>query len=141
MAGCELTGQMNGYHEKGPEDPIYAELTNPGDALQILARLAANGARISNHPNDSISTDPVARDFSSRAAQAEDISTSGKPLESTRPPVMLSETETLVIGMLGADTTTGLLHQYEDHPCSMKSNRILTVQLCNKLSPILSSRN
>lgn len=113
VAGRELTGQMDGYHERGPKDPIYAELTNPGDALQILARLAANGPKIANHQNDSICPDPTARGSSSKGAQTEDISDSQRTLESTRPPVMLSETETLVIGVLGTDTVTTLLHQYE----------------------------
>jgi hypothetical protein len=101
--------------EKIIEDPIYAELTNPGDALQILAQLAANDSHASN-PNDSTTFDPFPVTPSAKREGTDTAVNADGPIDATEPPVLqstLSETETLVIGVLGTDTVCRLVHQYE----------------------------
>lgn len=118
-AGHGLAGQQDGDNGQGTEDPIYAELTNPGDALQILARLAANDPQTPSHPNYSTSQDPLRTGSSSKAARTEPAFASDRTLESTQSPVFqptLSETEILVIGVLGTDIVGRLVHQYETDP-------------------------
>ncbi|KAF9894978.1 hypothetical protein FE257_004602 [Aspergillus nanangensis] len=91
--------------DKGTDDPIYAELTNPGDALHILARLAANVSQAPNHPASA----------SSRRADAAWVIDSPMEQQPVLPPVLqptLSETETLVIGVLGTDTVGRLILHY-----------------------------
>lgn len=101
---------------EGDEDPIHAELTNPGDALQILARLAANDAQVPNKPANSMITDPFTGACSSdRRSTVTPFAGSG-PMNLIQPPILhstLSETETLVIGVLGTDTANHLVQQYE----------------------------
>ncbi|KAL5364963.1 hypothetical protein BJX96DRAFT_181302 [Aspergillus floccosus] len=84
--------------EKGHENPIYAELTNPGDALQILARLAANHLQLPNQPPTLADSASAKRAFS----------------EAVLPMVLptLSEMEILVLSVLGTDKVAQLLHRY-----------------------------
>jgi hypothetical protein len=96
-----------GENEKRTEDPIYAELTNPGEALQILARLAAHDQSMSFHSSDQI----LAISTSESQARS-DYYNGNLPGHVVRPVPQptLSETETLVIGVLGTDTTQHLLN-------------------------------
>ena len=112
-----------GDDEKVIEDPIYAELTNPGDALQILAQLAANDSQVHN-PNDSTSLDPFPVTPSAKQEGSDTAVNADGPIDPTVPPVLqstLSETETLVIGVLGTDTVCRLIHQYGNLSISMQS--------------------
>ncbi|KAL4808634.1 hypothetical protein BDV18DRAFT_167672 [Aspergillus unguis] len=99
------------YREKAAENPIYAELTNPGDALQILARLAANDQR--QHPNAPAFADRVSaarRGYSEAALPA-----ANGMMDITQPPVAqstVSAMELLVISVLGTDLVDQLLHRY-----------------------------
>lgn len=99
------------YHEKAAENPIYAELTNPGDALQILARLAANDHR--QHPSAPAFADRVSaarRGCSEAAVPADGM------MDLMQPPVAqstVSAMELLVISVLGTDLVDQLLHRYE----------------------------
>lgn len=118
-AGHGLAGQRGGDSGQGTEDPIYDELTNPGDALQILARLAANDPRTPGHPNYSTSQDPLQTGSSSKTARTGPAFASDRTLESTQSSVFqptLSEAEILVIGVLGTDIVGSLVHQYETDP-------------------------
>ncbi|CAG7934987.1 unnamed protein product [Penicillium nalgiovense] len=118
--------------EKVIEDPIYAELTNPGDALQILAQLAANDSQVPN-PNDSTTFDPFSVTPSAKREETDTAVDADGPVYSTGPPVLqstLSETETLVIGVLGTDTVCRLIHHYAAnyHPfCPLTPNRLLVM--------------
>lgn len=114
--GHGLHDEQNRDDEKVMDDPIYAELTNPGDALQILAQLAANDSQVPNHPNDSTTFDPFPVTPSTKRGGTDTAFNINGPIESIQPPVLqstLSETETLVIGVLGTDTVCRLIHQYE----------------------------
>ncbi|KAJ6184670.1 transcriptional regulator family: Fungal Specific TF [Penicillium mononematosum] len=116
--------------EKVIEDPIYAELTNPGDALHILAQLAANDSQAPN-PNDSTTFDPFPVTPSAKREGTDTAVNAEGPIDSTEPPVLqstLSETETLVIGVLGTDTVCRLVHHYAAnyHPfCPLAPKRLL----------------
>lgn len=105
----EHTNEEIVAQEKRPEDPIYAELTNPGDALQILARLAALDHPIPRGPSqESVVPSPQHRSSAILPTSNSNIT----PIEAVQRPLLqptLSETETLVIGVLGADTTKHLL--------------------------------
>ncbi|KAJ5087487.1 hypothetical protein N7456_011103 [Penicillium angulare] len=106
------TDRSNKDSGKGDEDPIYAELTNPGDALQILARLAANDHRVSNLPN-STASDAFGSSVSDGLPTV--ASAGSSPANPIAPPMLqstLSETETLVIGVLGIDTVNILVQHY-----------------------------
>ncbi|KAJ5372454.1 hypothetical protein N7517_004460 [Penicillium concentricum] len=101
---------------EGDEDPIYAELDNPGDALQILARLAASDTRFPNNGIDSTAQDSFTGVCSSEGARIVTSYAGSSPANPIQPPMLqsiLSETETLVIGVLGTDTVNGLVQQYE----------------------------
>ncbi|KAJ5492164.1 transcriptional regulator family: Fungal Specific TF [Penicillium expansum] len=113
--GHGLHDEQSRDDENAIEDPIYAELTNPGDALQILAQLAANDPQVPNHPNDSTTFDPFPVTPSAKRSGTDTAFNMGGQVESMQPPVLqstLSETETLVIGVLGIDTASRLLHHY-----------------------------
>ncbi|KAI3138431.1 transcriptional regulator family: Fungal Specific TF [Penicillium roqueforti] len=113
--GHGLHDEQNRDDEKVMDDPIYAELTNPGDALQILAQLAANDSQVPNHPNDSTTFDPFPVTPSTKRGGTDTAFNINGPIESIQPPVLqstLSETETLVIGVLGTDTVCRLIHHY-----------------------------
>jgi hypothetical protein len=96
-----------GENEKRTDDPIYAELTNPGEALQILARLAAHDQSMSVRSSDQIPTISTS-EWQFRSDHCND----NLPGHIVRPLLQptLSETETLVIGVLGTDTTRHLLN-------------------------------
>ncbi|OJI96895.1 hypothetical protein ASPVEDRAFT_260308 [Aspergillus versicolor CBS 583.65] len=94
----EPTAQTE-YREKAVENPIYDELTNPGDALQILARLAAAPAFA-----DRVSA--ARREYSEAA-----LSANSMMAQST-----VSAMELLVISVLGTDLVDRLLHRYEAPP-------------------------
>ena len=112
------TQRVDGHEtESGKcEDPIYAELTNPGDALQILARLAAHDNHNPNHLPQRSPSRPPAEDFDiSDEAQTVESTIGGTPTEFpelSRLHSTLSETETLVITVLGLDIAVRLLKQY-----------------------------
>ncbi|KGO45237.1 Transcription factor, fungi [Penicillium expansum] len=113
--GHGLHDEQSRDDENAIEDPIYAELTNPGDALQILAQLAANDPQVPNHPNDSTTFDPFPVTPSAKRSGTDTTFKMGGQVESMQPPVLqstLSETETLVIGVLGTDTASRLVHHY-----------------------------
>ncbi|KAJ5983299.1 hypothetical protein N7481_005398 [Penicillium waksmanii] len=105
----ELEFQQNSECEKGSEDPIYAELTNPGDALQILARLAASDPKRYNED-----TNPRARNSPDSDSCKDEVNSGENSIKRIQTPALqrpLSETETLVIGILGTDTARSLLNQ------------------------------
>ncbi|KAJ5520264.1 hypothetical protein N7463_000717 [Penicillium fimorum] len=112
----EPTNQQNKDPVPGIEDPIYAELDNPGDALQILARLAASDTQISSNLTNPGAQNSFTGVCSSNGARFEASSAGSGPMNPIQPPMLqsiLSETETLVIGVLGTDTVNGLVQQYE----------------------------
>ncbi|KAL4893147.1 hypothetical protein BDV59DRAFT_207944 [Aspergillus ambiguus] len=88
--------------KRASEDPIYAELTNPGDALQILARLAANDLQLPNQPP------ALAESASIKRAYPETLDSFHLPVVSPT----LSEMEILVLSVLGTDKVAQLLHRY-----------------------------
>lgn len=110
----DQTGEDKRERLQGNEDPIYAELANPGDALQILARLAANDNQRPNEPDGS----PPSNTWTTHDSFNQ-VSTKGSPernsaSRSVPPPLVhttLSETETLVMGVIGTDTVTRLINQ------------------------------
>lgn len=101
--------QRNSECEKRSEDPIYAELTNPGDALQILARLAAHDPR--RYHEDTNSRTRNSPDSHSCKDEVNSGENSIKRIQTPTLQRPLSETETLVIGILGTDTARSLLNQ------------------------------
>ncbi|KAJ5610223.1 hypothetical protein N7510_006942 [Penicillium lagena] len=110
------SGRQDRDPVKGDEDPIYAELTNPGDALQILARLAANDNQVPNIPTNSIASDPFTGNCSLDGEPTVSSFAGSNTMNLIQPPASqstLSETETLVIGVLGTDTVNLLVQQYE----------------------------
>ncbi|KAJ5757653.1 uncharacterized protein N7511_006347 [Penicillium nucicola] len=119
LSEAEMEHAPNNHESTDPmdrdEDPIYAELDNPGDALQILARLAASDTRIPNDLANSTAQDSYTRACSSDGARIGTSSARSDPANIIQPPMLrsiLSETETLVIGVLGTDTVNGLVHHY-----------------------------
>ena len=107
-AGHSPTDQAE-HHENGAKDPIYAELTNPGDALEILAQLAANDLQHSD-PSTFAQRPSASRGYSN------DVLPTDSMFDSMPLPVSqatLSEMETLVINVLPTDTVDRLLHRYE----------------------------
>lgn len=105
----ELEFRQHSECEKGSEDPIYAELTNPGDALQMLARLAANDSKRSHQ-----ATNPRTRNSPDSSSCKDKANLSEPSIKRIQTPTLqrpLSETETLVIGILGTDTAQSLLNQ------------------------------
>ncbi|CRL22014.1 Fungal transcriptional regulatory protein, N-terminal [Penicillium camemberti] len=106
--------QHNRDPMEGDGDPIHAELTNPGDALQILARLAANDTQVPNKPANSM-PDPFTGACSSDRTPIVTPFAGRGPTNLIQPPMLhstLSETETLVIGVLGTDTVNRLVQHY-----------------------------
>ncbi|KAL2814353.1 hypothetical protein BDW59DRAFT_154432 [Aspergillus cavernicola] len=97
------------HYEEGPENPIYAELTNPGDALQILARLATNDIQLPNNPLAFADSSSTKRAYS-EAVQPNDRIFDFLRLPATQPT--LSEMEILVLSVLGTDKVGQLLHRY-----------------------------
>jgi hypothetical protein len=95
-----------GHERKRPDDPIYAELTNPGDALQILAQLAANDLQCPNPP--SVAERSNAKRGHYETEPPNDGMLNFMQLPKTQPA--LSDMETFVIGILGTDTVYRLLH-------------------------------
>jgi hypothetical protein len=111
----ECPNSPNRDPAKGEEDPIYAELNNPGDALQILARLAANDNQLPDNLSAS-TADSFTDGCSSGRAPMMTFSANRGSMGVVKPPILqptLSETETLVIGVLGTDTVIRLVQQYE----------------------------
>ncbi|OQD89983.1 hypothetical protein PENANT_c002G09137 [Penicillium antarcticum] len=122
---CQNASESMEENAKRVEDPIYAELTNPGEALQILARLAAHDQSMSTRSSDQI---PAASAGEVQARNDNyDINLPGPVTRPLLRPT-LSETETLVIGVLGTDTTQHLLIDYATnyHPfCPLTPRRLL----------------
>lgn len=99
---------------QGNGDPIYAELANPGDALQILARLAANDNQRPNEPEGSPPLNTWTTHKSLDQVSAKESPKGNSSSSSIPPPLVhttLSETETLVMGVIGTDTVTRLINQ------------------------------
>lgn len=97
------------HHKNGDKDPIYAELTNPGDALEILAQLAANDLQHLDSPG-------FAQRSSASLGHSKAVLSTDSIFDSIHLPVSqapLSEIEALVISVLGTDTVDRLLHRYE----------------------------
>lgn len=97
------------HRENGDKDPIFAELTNPGDALEILAQLAANDLQNSDAP-------AFAQRSSAGRGHPKAVLSADNMFDSIRLPISqapLSEMEMLVINVLGTDTVGWLLHRYE----------------------------
>ncbi|KAJ5857805.1 hypothetical protein N7455_008699 [Penicillium solitum] len=120
LSGATMEHSPTDRHNRDPmegdEDPIHAELTNPGDALQILARLAANDTQVPNKPANSMTTDPFTGACSWDRTHIVTPFVESGPTNLIQPPRLhstLSETETLVIGVLGTDTVNRLVQQYE----------------------------
>lgn len=113
----QIDFQENSECKKGVEDPIYAELTNPGDALQILARLAADDPKQTHEDADSRKQISPGSDFCKDEVNSQTAISDTGSIKRIQTPTFqrpLSETETLVIGILGTETARGLLHQYEN---------------------------
>lgn len=124
---------------EGDEDPIYAELDNPGDALQILARLAASDTRIPNNLTNSAAQDSFTGARSSDGARTVTAAAGNGPINSIQPPLLqsiLSETETLMIGVLGTDTVNGLVQQYKP---SFRTNVLHLTHLLTRQTTTLSA--
>lgn len=111
--------------EAKPDDPLYAELTNPGDALQILARLAASDSQPPVQAGQSSSVTATGHELlTSDRGHVNNLSAGQGILQSNVADDLLSDTEALVMSILGLDTTKNLLQQYVD-PCS-ESIEIIT---------------
>lgn len=97
-------------HQISTEDPIYAELTNPGDALQILARLAEKDSQKQNWQAEQPSITLDARQFSNTVL--EDSTQMRGNSQRISLPKAVSDVEILVIDQLGLETGKTLLKQY-----------------------------
>jgi hypothetical protein len=108
------SGASHLAEESDPGEPIYDELNNPGDALHILARLAAIDAHSTTASNGEASshslcssTDQRNSRFDERPCQSSWVDPALQSLASSP----LSETEILVNEVLGLDKAYQLLHE------------------------------
>ncbi|RDL38136.1 uncharacterized protein BP5553_05569 [Venustampulla echinocandica] len=128
--------------ENDPEEPIYAELKNPCDALQILAKLAAADAPSTapvNHrtPPHSLCSCTDQHDGHAASCTSPVDNTWVDPTQNSRYHSRLSETEVLVNDVLGVAMTLQLLRLYAEnyHPfCPLASKGILEAKDVGQIS-------
>lgn len=109
--------------DESPVDPVYADLRHPRDALNILVRLADGDARFPAKQTQ-YQSPPATVSTQNHSQNADKCVMSNSPTindglnnitgssNNTTDPAFhptLSDTETLVIGVLGADTAKHLL--------------------------------
>ncbi|CAK7213008.1 hypothetical protein SEUCBS140593_001700 [Sporothrix eucalyptigena] len=138
MAVAHPADSTNKDGDEVPVDPVYAELRNPRDALDILARLAADETA-----SPTVSTHSYPQQNHGKGSGGNSMSMANSPevdgdaigilgannnVAASVCQPMLSDTETLVIGVLGVDTARHLLACYANkyHPfCPLASKSLL----------------